>query len=64
MRLPKDYDKPIDKVILLLLLALFLLVSPFMAWWANTEASWYRPYLIWSLIIGLTWWLQHNSKDR
>lgn len=62
MRLPRDNDKPIDKVILLLLLALFLLVSPFMAWWANVGASWYRPYLIWFLIIALTWWLQHRNN--
>jgi len=62
MRLPKDNDKPIDKVILLLLLALFLLVSPFMSWWANPDAPWYRPYLIWLFIIVLTWWLQYRSR--
>jgi len=62
MRLPKDNDKPVDKVILLLLLALFLLVSPFMAWWATPDAPWYRPYLIWLFIIALTWWLQYRNR--
>lgn len=63
MRLPKDNEKAIDKVILLLLLALFLLVSPFMAWWANPAAPWYRPYLIWLLIIALTWWLARRNRQ-
>ena len=62
MRLPNDNDKPIDTVVLLLLLALFLLASPFLAWWANPTASWIRPYLIWLFLIVLTWWLQQRNK--
>jgi uncharacterized membrane protein len=49
-----------DRVILLLLFALFLLLSPIIAWWAADDSPWYTPYLIWSLLIALTYWLQRT----
>lgn len=64
MRLPTDSDISLDKVILLLLLALFLLVSPLLHWWARDDAPWYLPYLIWLLLIGITWWLQHKAGKK
>jgi hypothetical protein len=64
MRLPTDSDIPLDRVILLLLLALFLLVSPLLDWWARDDAPWYLPYLIWSGLIALTWWLQHRAARK
>jgi len=60
MRLPNDPDIPLDKVILLLLLALFLLVSPLVNWWARDTAPWYLPYLIWLALIALSWWIQRK----
>ncbi|MBD3669211.1 MAG: hypothetical protein HUJ29_00415 [Gammaproteobacteria bacterium] len=62
MRLPSDSDIPLDRVILLLALALFLLISPFMLWWARDTAPWYLPYLFWALLIGLTAWLQTRRR--
>jgi hypothetical protein len=47
-----------DRVILLLLLALFLLLSPIIDWWAADDSPWYSPYLIWGLLIGLTFRLR------
>lgn len=47
-----------DRVILLLLLALFLLISPIIDWWAADDSPWYSPYLIWGLLISLTFWLR------
>ena len=64
MRLPSDSDIPLDRVILSLLLALFLLVSPLLDWWAHDDAPWYLPYLIWLLLIGLTWWLQGKASRK
>ncbi len=43
----------LDRVILLLLFALFLFASPFMSWWANAELAWYWPFLLWGLLIAL-----------
>ena len=60
MDLPPDSEKHVDRVILLFLFALFLLISPLMQWWAADDSPWYVPYLLWLLIIGLTFWLQRR----
>lgn len=54
----KEPEQQLDRVILLFLLALFLLLSPIKAWWAADNSPWYSPYLIWALLIFLTWRLQ------
>lgn len=43
----------LDRVLLLLLLALFLFLSPFTAWWAAAEPPWYVPFLLWAGLITL-----------
>ncbi len=48
----------LDRVLLLLLFALFLLLSPFLEWWAADDSPWYAPYLIWALLIALTFRLR------
>lgn len=58
MRLSPDIAKQLDTIVLLFLLALFLLASPFITWWATEERPWYIPYLIWLAIIMLAAWLQ------
>lgn len=57
---PHDQERFSDRVVLLLLLALFLLASPFKNWWAADESSWLAPYLIWGFIIALAFWLQRR----
>ena len=42
-----------DLVVLLLLLALFLFVSPLTAWWAGAGLPWYFPFLLWAGLIAL-----------
>lgn len=51
-----------DRVILLLLFALFLLLSPIIEWWAADASPWYAPYLIWALLIALTFWLRRHLE--
>ncbi|MGM0593828.1 MAG: hypothetical protein ACQETD_04755 [Pseudomonadota bacterium] len=51
----KLQEQYLDRVILLFLLALFLLLSPIITWWAADDSPWYAPYLIWGLLIFLTW---------
>ena len=43
----------LDRVILLLVFALFLFASPFTTWWAEAEPPWYWPFLLWGLLIAL-----------
>ena len=61
-------DPIYDRVILLLLFALFLLLSPIIEWWAADDSPWYAPYLIWALLIALTYALQryitHHTRPE
>ena len=62
-------DPIYDKVVLLLLFALFLLLSPIIEWWGADDSLWYAPYLIWALLIALTYALQryinrHTRSDK
>jgi len=43
----------VTESIALLLLALFLLTSPFALWWMKLTPPWYFVYLLWLTIIGL-----------
>ena len=58
----REYDQKLDRVVILFLFALFLLLSPFTLWWAAADSPWYSPYLIWALLIFLTWRLQRYLK--
>lgn len=63
MERPTEGMLYLDRVILLFLLALFLLTSPFLHWWVTDSSAWYTPYVIWLIIIGAAFWLQH-WRDR
>ena len=43
-----------DLVIILFLLGVFLLVSPFTLWWLEQSRFWLLPYLFWLVVIVLT----------
>lgn len=60
MQTIREHEGLWDRVILLFLLALFLLLSPIINWWAADTSPWYSPYLIWSGLIALTWLLQRK----
>jgi hypothetical protein len=62
MHTPRDHESILDRVILLFLFALFLLLSPLLNWWAGDTSPWYSPYLIWALLIALTWLLQRKLR--
>jgi fatty acid desaturase len=47
------HDNRADLVGLLLLVALFLFVSPLTAWWAGAGLPWYFPFGLWGLLIAL-----------
>lgn len=46
-----DNDPRRDRLLLLLILALFLFVSPLVGYWADAASPWYLPYLLWLLLI-------------
>ncbi|MCC5810357.1 MAG: hypothetical protein JJU06_08285 [Ectothiorhodospiraceae bacterium] len=50
--------------VLIFLLALFLLVSPFALWWMGAMPPWYFPFLLWLGIILLTALLSRSLIRR
>lgn len=64
MALPTQQERQFDRVILLFLLALFLLASPFMHWWAADDSPWYAPYLLWGGLIAVMAWLQRRGRPE
>ncbi|MFA5626653.1 MAG: hypothetical protein WCX90_07330 [Thiohalomonadaceae bacterium] len=60
-------ERQLDRFVFLFLLALLLLASPLLDWWAVDDAPWYLPYLIWFGLIlalfGLQRSVQQNRHD-
>ncbi len=56
----REHAQQLDRVIILFLFALFLLLSPLLNWWAADDSPWYAPYLIWGLLILLSWRLRRR----
>ena len=52
----------IYRLVLLLVVGIYLFSPAIMAWWANAESVWYRPYLLWLILILVTFLLQ-SQKD-
>jgi len=56
-------DREFTVLAVILLLLLFL--SPLIDIWADLNAPWYSPYIIWAIAIFLSWLLQrHVSKHE
>lgn len=52
-----------ETLMALLLIAFFLLASPFFAWWASLRGYWYMPYVFWLIIVFLACLLQIRRHD-
>lgn len=63
MATPTDRDPRYDRVLIVFLLALFVLLSPLLTWWASDDSPWYAPYLLWLGLIGLAAAIAHR-RDR
>ncbi len=61
---PGPNTRQIEKILLVTVVVLFLLASPFVAWWAAEDRVWYMPYLIWLAIIGLAAWLTRRRRHE
>jgi len=46
-------DRANDHTLLIALVALFLVNSPFTAWWARLDLPWYAMFILWAVIIAL-----------
>jgi len=48
--------------VLIFVFALFLFASPFTVWWMLALPPWYVIYVLWLLIIGLSWLLARELR--
>ena len=46
-----------DRLIILIVFALFVFASPFTDWWLTEDKPWYLPYVLWAMVIALAGWV-------
>ncbi len=51
----------INRTLLLLLAIAVVFIPTAQEWVISGGTAWYRPYLIWLVIIALAWWNQRKS---
>ncbi|MFB9145216.1 hypothetical protein ACFFU2_01530 [Halomonas alkalicola] len=50
------------RILLFLVLGGYLLSPLMMSGWASPGVAWYRPFIIWGVLIALTLWLEQKRK--
>ncbi|MDR5893890.1 MULTISPECIES: hypothetical protein [Halomonas] len=50
------------RILLFLVLGGYLLSPLMMSGWASPGVAWYRPFMIWGVLIALTLWLEQKRK--
>ncbi len=48
----------IYRLVFLLVLGIYIFSPVIIDWWIAPGSAWYRPYLIWAVIIALSIWLE------
>lgn len=51
----------INRTLLLLLTVAIVFIPSAQEWAISGSGAWYRPYLIWALVIVIAWWNQHRG---
>ena len=49
--LPKDNTMYIYRLVLLLVIGIYLFSPAIMDWWIEPMGAWYRPYVLWLILI-------------
>ncbi len=52
----------IDRLILIFIIGGYIVSPAIMEWSSTPGGAWYRPYMIWALLIGIGFWVT-RSKD-
>jgi hypothetical protein len=51
----------INRSLLLLLAFAAVFIPSTQEWMTSGGSAWYRPYLVWGLVVLLAWWLQRRG---
>jgi hypothetical protein len=51
----------INRLVLLFVVGAYLLSPAIIEWWSEGGTAWYRPYLIWLGLIGLSFWVGRSQ---
>lgn len=54
----------IDRLLILFILGAYLLSPAVIRWWGGGELGWYQPYIFWGLLILLSYWATHRSRQE
>lgn len=54
----------IYRLVLILVVGIFIFSPAIMDWWIAGNSSWYRPYLLWLLLIIATFILQGRQETN
>jgi Na+-driven multidrug efflux pump len=57
-------SRPNEITIIVVLIALLILLPPILVLWAFEGSYWLMPYLVWSAIILLSYFLQRHLKKH
>ena len=53
------------RLVLILVVGMYLFSPAIMEWWTAADSTWYRPYLLWLILIVVTFVLQsQNDADE
>lgn len=53
-----------QRPLLLLVLVVYIFSPTLFSWVVNPDGAWYRPYLIWVLVIIVAFFVQTRSKNN
>jgi hypothetical protein len=59
---PEEMHMYIYRLVLILVVGIYLFSPAIMDWWTDPNGAWYRPYLLWLILIVVTFILQ-SQRD-
>ncbi|MDF1779875.1 MAG: hypothetical protein P1U67_01135 [Alcanivoracaceae bacterium] len=51
-----------DRLLIIFILGTYLLSPAIIQWWSDGGQSWFRPFMVWLALIGLSYWIA-RSRD-
>lgn len=64
MRPSPDTDRPLERVLLVVMLAVVLFATPVTYLWAGDDSPWFMPYLLWLIVIVLIGWSSFRNRPH